>query len=443
MAKVVVLGAGFVSKPLVDYFLDRCKYEVVMASRTVAKAERIIAGRAGGRAVAWTAKEVDVLDEMVREADLVVCLIPRTEHITVARICLKHRTHMVTTDFITPEMQALDGEVRDLDLIFLNEIGEDPGLDHMGAVQMIDQVKSEGGRVASLTSFGAGLPAYEHNRNPFGYKFSWAPAGLLMSARMPAGYVKNGEKIEVPADELFDHHWLVDIEGIGTFEGYPNRDCERYLPYFGLDEKASLFRGLLRFIGYCNTMKCLVKLNLLDFSEQKDFAEKTYASFMASLVGVDPTADVAAAVAAHLDKEVKDDVIKKMGWLGLFDDRPVAVDRGANADLMVDLMVKKMSYGPGERDMIIVHDEIVAEFAGRTEKRVSSMMVEGIPNGDSAMSRAVALPTAVACRLMLENKVSERGVIMPVAAEIYRPVLAEVASFGLEFQHRTTVLDES
>jgi len=443
MTKVAVLGAGFVSKPLVDYFLDRCKYEVIMASRTVSKAERIIGEREGGRAVAWTADQLDVLDEMVREADLVVCLIPRTEHIAVARTCLRHRTHMVTTDFISPEMQALDGEARDLDLVFLNEIGEDPGLDHMGAMQMIDQVKAEGGRVASLTSYGAGLPSFEHNRNPFGYKFSWAPAGMLMSARMPAGYVRNGKKIEVPADDLFDHHWLVDIEGIGTFEGYPNRDCERYLPHFGLDDKATLFRGLLRFIGYCNTMRCLVRLSLLDFSERKDFSDQTYAGVMASLIGADATVDVASAVASHLGKEVNDDVIKKMGWLGLFDDRPVAIERGANADLLVDLMVKKMSYGPGERDMIIVHDEVVAEFSDRTEKRVSSMMVEGIPNGNTAMSRAVALPTAVSCRLILEDKVPQRGVIMPVAPEIYRPVLDEVASYDLEFQHRTTVLGES
>jgi len=434
MKKVLVLGAGLVTKPMIDYYLDTCGYEVVLASRTVAKCERMIAGRAGGRALALLADDTVFLEGLIQEADLVVCLIPRNYHTEVAELCIKHRKNMITTDFETPEMRALNERVRAADLIILNEIGEDPGLDHMGAMEAIDAVKAEGGRVTSLASYGAGIPSREANTNPFGYKFSWSPHGLIMSANMPAAYLQEGKSVEVP--QIFDHHSLVDVEGLGTFEAYPNRDCRGYVEKFGLDPGVSIYRGLFRYVGYCNTMLNLKKLGLLEAGELESFAGKTYAGLVAELIGADTAINLKQQVADHLGLKLNDDVMERLDWLGLFREDAVAVERGSRSDVLVDLMVKKLSYLPGERDWIIVHNEVIAEFPDRREKRCSTMAVEGIPHGDTAMSRAVALPAAIAGRLLLEGRVSARGVIMPIEKEIYETVLAEMKTFGFEFIKR-------
>ncbi len=362
-------------------------------------------------------------------------MIPPTLHIPVAQTCLRHAKHLITTSYISPEMQALDGEAKERGVLLLNEIGEDPGIDHMAAQQMIDEVKNEGGRVSSLTSYGAGLPSFQFNRNPLGYKFSWSPRGVMLAARAAAAYLEKGKKVEVPGEELFEHHWLVEIAGLGTFETYPNRDSIRYLPYYGLDDDVSLYRGVLRFVGWCNTMRSLIALDLLDDREIKDFSGMTYHGLTASLIGKSEA--TLENVADFLKVDRASEVLARLQWLGLLDDTPITVSRGANVDVLVDLMLKKMSYGPGETDMIIVHDEIVAEYTDRTEKRLSTLCVEGVPNGDSAMSRAVSLPAAIATRLILGGDIDVTGVQMPTLPEIYKPVLAELETTGFKFQHRT------
>ncbi len=434
MKQVAILGAGLVSKPLADYLMDRAGFRVLMATRTVAKAEAIIAGRSNGRALAWTADDPERLEGIVRESDLVISMLPPSMHIPVAEACLRNGKPLVTTSYVTPEMQALDEQAKQKGVLLLNEIGEDPGIDHMGAKRMIDEVVKKGGRVRSLTSYGAGLPSFESNRNPMGYKFSWSPRGVMLAAQTAAAYLKNGEVVEVPAAELFDHHWLVDIEGLGSFETYPNRSSLRYLAHFGLDEQASLYRGLLRFVGWCSTMKSLIALNLLEGTEERDLVGMTYREFTASSIA--KPSGGREDVAAFLGLSIKSDTMERLGWLGLFDETPLAVTKGANVDVIVDLMVKKMSYLPGEKDMIIVHDEIEVEFPDRRERHLSTMRVEGIPEGDSAMSRAVSLPAAIASRLILEGKIDLSGVQMPMLAEIYEPVLTELEEHTFTFQHQ-------
>jgi saccharopine dehydrogenase-like NADP-dependent oxidoreductase len=459
MNTVVVLGAGMVAKPMVDYFLDRCGYRVVMATRTVSKAERILAGRAAGEALAWTIEDEDRLDELAEGADLVVSMLPPTMHIPVARACLRHRTPMVTTSYISPAMARLDEEAKAAGIPILNEIGEDPGLDHMGVMKTLDAIADEGGRVLSVTSYGAGLPAFEYNRNPFGYKFSWSPKGVMMAAQTPAVYLRKGRRVEVPGERLFEHHWIVDIEGIGVFETYPNRDSTVYLPWYGLEDGVSLFRGILRFTGWSNTMRALITLGALDDSEVIEWKGRTYADYTTGLIARAGGAEAvgegeASATAARVREETAEflgvekiaDVIQRFEWLGLFSDEPVAFERGSRVDVLVDLMLRHMSYAPGERDMIIVHDEISAEFPGagaanrppHREIRSTSMVVEGISHGDSAMSRAVSMPAAIAARLILEGVIETTGVLMPTLREIYEPVLAELEGFGLKFTYRRT-----
>lgn len=443
MKKVAVLGAGMVTKPMIDYFLDQCHYAVIIATRTKDKATGIIHGRPHGHAIHWEIQDEAVLDRLVRDVDLVVSMIPPFLHIPVAQACLRHGKSMVTTSYVSPEMAALHAEAEQAGVLLLNEIGEDPGLDHMGAKQMIDEVHQEGGKVISLMSYGAGLPAFEFNRNPFGYKFSWSPKGVLLAATSPAAYVRRGERVDVAGDRLFDSHWLVDLDGIGTFETYPNRDSTRYVAGFGLDPDVTLFRGILRFPGWCNTMREFQRIGLLDNTEARDYSGSTYARFTAELLGIAATDDLEDEVAQKLERHVKDDLIKRMKWLGLFARRRIPLARGTRVDLLVQLMLTRMSYEPGERDMVVVHDEIVAEVDGHRERRSSSLVLTGTPFGDTAMSRAVSLPAAIASRLILEGGITTKGVQMPMLPEIYRPVLDELKVQEIEFTHRTTTLDET
>ncbi len=440
MKKIAILGAGFVTRPAVDYFLDRCGYEVIVTSLHKEEAEKIVDGRSAGKAIAWSIDQHELLDDIVSRVDLVVSLIPPSMHIPVAHSCLRHRKNMVTTSYISPQMASLNEQCNSREILILNEIGEDPGLDNMAAKQMIDQVKSEGGRVSSLTSYGAGLPAFEHNNNPFGYKFSWSPKGVLLAAQAPAAYLKAGQKIEISAGDLFDNHRFVDLDGVGTFETYPNRDSTEYLNCFELGNDVSLFRGILRFTGWCNTMKGLAGLGLLDSVEKKDFAGVTYARLLAALIKEESSEDILLKTARFFGVKANSDLINKMQWLGLFADQKISISTGTNVDVLVDLMLKRMSYGADEKDMVIVHAELVAEFSKHREKRTATLLVKGELGGNSAMSRAVSLPAAIASKLILEGKIRARGVQRPTLSEIYQPVLKEMGTFGYDFVHTTRVL---
>jgi saccharopine dehydrogenase (NADP+, L-glutamate forming)/spermidine synthase len=434
MAKknILVLGAGMVVKPAVDYFLEKCNYHVTIATRTVSKADEIFQGRENTTVVQWDATDFEKLNKLVPEADLVVNFIPPAFQVESTRICIHHKKHMIHTDFTIPEVAAMDAAAKKADVLILNEIGEDPGIDHMGIKKSLDEIKSKGGRVISLDSYGAGLPAFEDNRNPFGYKFSWNPKGLMKSAMASGEYIKEGRIIE--AKNLFDHFRIVDLEGLGTFETYPNRECAVYKEPYGLDDHASFYRGLLRFTGWCNTIRKFMKLNLLDHATINNYENLTYNKFMSGLVN--SSAEGAEAIANYFNIERNDDFMNRLRWLGLFEEKQIAMEKGANVDVLVDLMLKKMSYQPDEKDMAILHDDIIVDFQGRKEKWSSTMVVNGIPGGDSAMARTVSLPVAISTRLILEGKITVRGSVLPLYPEIYNPVLEELKEYGIAYSHR-------
>jgi len=441
MKRVLVLGTGYVVKPLVDYFIDKCKYEVLVASRDNNHSGLIIAGRALGKRVLWHATPpYNELDEMVKDVDLVVSMIPPNMHVIVAKACLKHGINMVTTSYISPEMKALDEEAKKVGIIILNEIGEDPGIDHMGAMKMINQVNQEGGKIKSFKSYGSGIPSFEHNNNPYGYKFSWSPRGLLTAAQTPAVFIQDGQKVEVSGENLFESSWLVDIEGLGTFETYPNRDSTNYIKDYGLKDISDFYRGLLRHPGYCNSIQSMKDLNLLNDEESHNLQGVTYKQFTASLLGVNENTDIRQVVSDKLNLKVSSDIIKQLQWLGLFDDEQIPISKGTNADVLLGLMKEKMAYEDHEKDMIIIHNEAIVEFDNRMEKRIATMKVEGRPFGHSAMSRAVGLPAAIASRLILEGAIRSKGVLKPITEEIYKPVLAELAENGYKFEHKTQVI---
>ena len=437
MKNVLVLGAGLVARPLVRYLLDR-GFGVTCASRTVAKAEALIDGHPNGRAHPLNLKNEEKLAGFVAECDLAVSLVPFAFHPTVARMCIERRKPMVTTSYVSAEMEELDGAAREAGLTILNEIGVDPGIDHMSAMRVIDAVRKRGGKIVAFRSYCGGLPAPEANDNPFGYKFSWAPRGVLLASRNGASYLLDGRTVEVEPERLFRDMHVLQVEGVGDFEAYPNRDSLGYIEVYGLGGISTMYRGTLRNMGWCDTLYNFRRLGLLELEEAE--AGGTYGEFLGRLLGNGGRSPDELRAAAARKMGVAPDALPawNLHWLGMLGDREVGAERISPLDALGQLMFEKLAYGPGERDMLVLFHDFRAEYPdGRRERILSRMVDFGIPEGDSSMSRTVSLPAAIAARRILEGEITATGVLRPVTADIYNPVLDELAELGIECREST------
>jgi saccharopine dehydrogenase-like NADP-dependent oxidoreductase len=440
MKSVLVLGAGLVSRPLVRYLLDQPDFRVTVASRTVSKAEALIAGHPRGTALQLLANETAKLEQLVSTHDLAISLLPAPLHPVVAEMCVSHRKHMVTTSYVSPKMRTLDDAARSAGIMLLNEIGVDPGIDHMSAMRVIHDVKQRGGTIVSFKSYCGGLPAPEANDNPWGYKFSWSPRAVCTAGKNSARFRDSGKLVEIPGPELFACHHPVPVAGIGELEGYPNRDSLIYLELYGLEGIETMFRGTLRYPGWCACLKKVVDLGLLEETPVTYPPGMTFAKWTAGFVKAKSPDDLRQRVAAHLGLDASDNVLERLEWLGLFsnDPLPLTGQQTTPLDVLAARMEAKMSYRKGERDMIVLLHRFVARFPGRPDERISSTLIDfGQPEGDSSMARTVSLPAAVATKLILTGQIRDTGVHIPVKPEIYNPVLDELATMNIRCEEKT------
>lgn len=438
MRKVLVIGAGMVAGPLVRYLLNLPEVHLVVADQFSDKAERLVAGHPRGTSLALDLSDEESLQRQVAGADVVVSMVPNTFHPVIARQCLAMKKNMVTTSYVGEAMRNLDADVRREGLVFLNEAGLDPGIDHMEAMRVINEVKGKGGKILSFISYCGGLPAPEAAENPLGYKFSWSPMGVLLASGNSAQYRWDGEDVFIPAERLFENPASIAVEGLAVFEGYPNRDSLSYLNLYGIPDARTMLRGTLRYSGWCSTLQKMVNLGLLE-QEEKDWTEMSCREFLRKVVAGHAQQEKSREETDLLDN-LDPDLREKLEWLGFLSKEPVFPEKGTALSVLASRMSEKMSYREGERDMIVLRHRFMASYPeGRKEEITSTLIEFGIPGGDSAMARTVGLPAAICTKLILERKIRKTGVIIPVYHEIYEPCLRELALTGIVFKEKREV----
>jgi saccharopine dehydrogenase-like NADP-dependent oxidoreductase len=435
--KVLILGAGLVARPIVHHLLSR-GFGVTVASNTPDRAAQMINDHPSGKSVNWEAADEAALDALIKEHDITVSLLPYSFHIMVALHCIAHKKNMVTASYVKPEMRALDKKAREAGIIILNEMGLDPGIDHMSAMRIIDSIHEKGGAVLEFYSICGALPAPEAADNPFKYKFSWSPKGVVMAGNNDALYLRHGKVVSIPTKHLFKNPFLVNFPEVGKLEVYPNRDSLAYREIYGIPEALTVYRGTFRFTGWCETLDVMKQLGLISY-EKTDMKGMTYAGLVSRqlenlgyktrLQGRNIRTDVAGCLGIPSGSHALD----ALEWLGLFEDKPMNRGTESTFEIVSDLMIAKMGLGDNERDMVVLQHTFLAAYSdGRKEVIRSRMLDFGSPSTDTSIARTVALPAAIGVEMILKGEIREKGVHIPVISSIYKPVLNELETLGIK-----------
>ncbi|KAJ3373400.1 hypothetical protein GGF31_000833 [Allomyces arbusculus] len=461
--RVVVLGSGFVAGPLVDYLLRDPHVHITLASNNVAEATALAATRDTSR-IHVAEIEVspttvnDHLKSVLSTGDVIVSLVPATLHVPIAKECIARGKHMVTASYISKDMAALHADAQQAGVTIMNEVGLDPGIDHLTAKQFIDEVHAHGGQIEGFVSWCGGLPAPENSGNPLGYKFSWSPRGVLLAALNSAIYRMDGKEVTIPSERLLLSARDVNIYKGFALEGLPNRDSLSYIDQYELnrDHLKTMFRGTLRYKGYSHLVYQFRQLGLLATDvlaglDRAQAAELSWPALLGRLLGVkNPTRDSlepAIALRTGLLPTSPDlrDLLDAMAWLGMFDSSATAFPAGSIAsaaagpaalDATCARLQSMLVYEEGERDMVAMHHEFtVRTRAGKSAQHTATLITYGdpVPTGATAMAKTVGIPAAIATEMLLQGKMTRRGVLAPMHRDIYEPMLNVLTKEGVRF----------
>jgi saccharopine dehydrogenase (NADP+, L-glutamate forming) len=441
LKNILVLGTGFVAKPLVKYLANLKDIQLTVASNQIDEAKKLFENHTNAQTIQVDVNDNLGLSRLISKTDIVVSLVPYNYHPKIAKICLLQNAHLVTTSYVSKEMQFFDSDAKEKGLIFLNEMGLDPGIDHMSAMRMIKDIKQKGGSIKSFESCCGGFPAPESNTNPIHFKFSWSPHAVMRAGRNPAQYLKNGETVQIPANKAFTHFWQKKIPPLGELEVYPNRDSFRYIPIYGLDDVETFFRATLRYPGWSETMFNLAKLGYLNDQSNASLTNKTFTEITAKLIGQNSTESLKENVWQFLGLDCGPSILERLEWLGLFSSEIPQPGHSTLLDVLASQMLKKMSYKKGERDMVVLEHNFIAQTAAGQIEHINSLFINyGFPDGGSAMARCVGLPAAIATKQIAQEKLIISGVHIPVLPEIYGPVLEELETIGFIFKDQIKII---
>jgi len=434
MKRVLVLGAGMVAPPLVDYLLER--YRLTLSDVNQTRAEALLKGHPRGSYEAADVADHQALIQLIAQHDVVVSLLPPPLHPKVAQACLQARRHLVTASYISQEMAALDEAARQSGLIFLNEMGLDPGLDHMMVMEALEDINARGGVVESFQSHAGGLPSRSAATRPLRYKFSWNPAGVLSALTRPSRYRLDGRDVQVAGPENLTLRTILHLPGVGVFESNPNADSLLYAEKYGIASAATLRRATLRFPGWGAFWTFMLDQGLMD--SRRTLESKGLPAHRAlALACTSPCQDLALMVMSRGGSHASS-ILEVLDDLGLFDESPLSEDLTA-FEIMLKQASMRWTFAAEERDWVVMVHDFEVRFDQRREKIRSSLIREG-NSRTTAMAALVGLPAAIGVRLLLEQAIGSTGVLDPMRKSIYRPVLAEMKALGFGHTVETTLL---
>ena len=439
MQNILLLGAGRSATVLIDYILDNSEKE--NWSLTIADISEEMASKKGkgiATAVAFDVNDDLHREELIKAAQIVISMLPASMHTKVAEDCIRLKTNMVTASYISDEMKALDSKAKEAGVIVMNEIGVDPGIDHLSAMKVLDEIRSAGGKMLQFESFTGGLVAPESDNNPWNYKFTWNPRNVVLAGMGGTVKFKQENKYKyIPTHQLFRRTENFNIEGYGKFEGYANRDSLKYREAYQLQEIPTIFRGTLRRPGFCKAWDVFVKLGLTDDSYTLENShEMTYRDFINTFLAYNPTDSVELKLMHYLKIDQDDAIMEKLEWLDIFKETPIPLKNATPAQILQHILEQKWQMDPSDKDMIVMYHLFGYELNGERKKIESSMVCIGEDLERTAMAKTVGLPVGICMKMILDGKITTPGVQLPLKKEVYQPVLNELEKHGIEFTEK-------
>lgn len=437
MSRILIIGAGRSSSSLIDYFLSHAKqynWHVTIADANKQAVDvKIAKYKEFATAVEFDVHNASLREDLIKQADFVVSMLPAFMHGDVARDCVRLGKHLATASYVSNDMKELDAEAKQKNLLLLNECGLDPGIDHASAMKVIHELQEKGAKITGFKSFCGGLVAPESNDNPWGYKFSWNPRNVILAGQGTAQFIEDGQLKFIPYNRIYTQTETIEVDGYGKFDAYANRDSIGYKEPYGLKDATTMLRGTLRFPGYCKAWNVFVKLGLTDDSYKiKNANSLTYTDLLQSFLPKGKTS-VKEKLTEFMGKDMDAEVMSKLEYLELFSNKPIKLQEGSPAELLQNLLEEKWLLKAGDKDMIVMQHQFEYELNGAHKKLNSSLVVIGDDEVHTAMAKTVGLPLAIAIKNFLTGGFKLYGVQIPIVKEIYEPMLAELESMGITF----------
>ena len=442
MRNILIIGAGRSASSLIQYLLNKSEQEQLHL--TIADIALELAQRKTNNHPNATAIAIDISNEnqrkaAIEKADIVISMLPAHLHISVAKDCIVYKKHLVTASYISDAMQELDAAAKENNLVFMNEIGLDPGIDHMSAMKTIDEIRDKGGKMILFESFCGGLVAPESDTNLWNYKFTWAPRNVVLAGQGgTAKFIQEGTYKYIPYHKLFSRTEFMEVENYGRFEAYANRDSLKYRSIYGLDNVLTLYRGTLRRVGYSKAWNMFVQLGMTDDSYTMDDSETmNYRQFTNSFLPYHPTDSVEIKTRLILKIDQDDVMWDKLLELDIFNsNKIVGLKNATPAQILEKILSDSWTLQPNDKDMIVMYHKFGFEINGEKRQIDSKMVCLGDDQTYTAMAKTVGLPVAIATLLILNGKITTPGVQLPIKKEVYLPILSELEQFGVVFKDK-------